>query len=47
MSPGAQSRDDTLVGGGEDERDGITTKSWARGERHPELTRLLGIVIEA
>ena len=26
MSPDAQSRDDTPVGGGDDERDGITTK---------------------
>jgi hypothetical protein len=30
MSPVAQSRDDTPVGGGDDERDGITTKRWAR-----------------
>jgi hypothetical protein len=30
MSPVAQSRDDTPVGGGDDERDGFTTKRWAR-----------------
>jgi len=39
MSPGAQSRDDTAVGGGHDERDHSQTRG--EGERHPELTGML------
>jgi hypothetical protein len=39
MSPGAQSRDDTAVGGGHDERDDGQTRGG--GERHPELTGML------